>query len=117
MAPSVQPFRPDEFHRQYTKGSQKVSLLQPREYDAGVCIDANPKCEEWAAAGECSHNARYMTGEGTDTAGACRKSCKTCKVCKHGDVQCYHNNRAEAGYLHLSDEVKQMTGLELPVQF
>jgi hypothetical protein len=80
-------------------------------------MDTHEKCVDWAASGECTHNAPYMLGKGTDSAGACRKACKVCTVCEQGDTKCYHNNRAQAGYLSLSEEVMQMTGRILPAQF
>ncbi|CAI5467565.1 unnamed protein product [Closterium sp. Yama58-4] len=37
------------------------------------CEDLNPKCEEWAALGECKKNPAYMLGDGAYT-GNCRKA-------------------------------------------
>lgn len=82
-----------------------------------MCMDVEDKCREWAEAGECENNAGYMTGKGTDSVGACRKSCGGCKVCSDADVECYKQNREKAGYLHLADEVRQITGRDLPAQF
>lgn len=89
----------------------------PRETDAGVCIDLDTRCAGWAASGECEKNAGWMTGAESDNAGACRLSCKVCRPCDGGDEACYFENRAKAGYLHLSDEVRAMTGRALPAQY
>ena len=37
----------------------------------GACVDADTRCEQWAAKGECQKNAKYMLT-------SCRKACKTC---------------------------------------
>lgn len=113
------PFRPDDFHRVY-KNKKETGVhakLLPREDDPGVCIDVEEKCGEWAEEGECEKNSGFMTGRGTDSAGACRKSCKVCTVCADADLACYKKNRESAGYLHLVDEVRQITGRDLPAQF
>ncbi|CCH63800.1 ShKT domain-containing protein [Caenorhabditis elegans] len=39
---------------------------------AGGCEDADPKCTEWAATGECATNAVWMMAN-------CRKSCHSCQ--------------------------------------
>lgn len=80
-------------------------------------MDVNDKCVEWAAMGECTKNAMYMLGVGSDAAGACRKACGLCEVCAQGGRACYHKNREKAGYLDLTEEVKHMTGTDLPAQF
>jgi hypothetical protein len=118
----VQPFRPDDFHKTYK--TRETGFYSSPEYeserrldDPGVCVDKNTKCAEWAAAGECKKNAVYMTGEGSDAPGSCRLACKACVVCATGDVKCYQKNREAAGYLHLVDEVKALTGQDLPARF
>jgi prolyl 4-hydroxylase len=113
----MQAFRPDDFHKLYhsERGSERPHIT--REDDAGVCMDTHVKCVEWAAAGECTKNPMYMVGVGSDAAGACRKACGLCEVCSYGDAACYHRNRNKAGYLDLTEEVKHMTGRDLPVQY
>lgn len=37
----------------------------------GDCIDGDPRCDEWAALGECKNNPAYMLN-------SCRKACKAC---------------------------------------
>jgi hypothetical protein len=114
----VQAFRPDDFHKIYhSERRAEPATGSPREEDAGVCMDTHEKCAEWAASGECSKNPMYMRGEGSDSAGACRLACGLCQACAVGDAACYHNNRAKAGYLDLTQEVFQLTGQHLPVQF
>ena len=50
-------------------GAAPVSKTQPQY---GVCKDNDPKCPQWAAAGECDANPVYMRG--TDAArGNCRR--------------------------------------------
>lgn len=113
----MQAFRPDDFHKKYHSDMRNEDPNISREDDAGVCLDTSDKCEEWAALGECTKNQMYMLGVGSDAAGACRKACGLCDVCSQGDSACYHRNREKAGYLHLTEEVKELTGRELPVQF
>ena len=113
----MQAFRPDDFHKIYHSDRHSKGPRLTRENDAGVCIDTNSKCEEWAAMGECTKNPMYMLGVGSDAAGECRKACGLCEVCAQGDSACYHKNREKAGYLDLTQEVKTMTGNDLPVQF
>ena len=38
----------------------------------GECVDGEERCPTWAAAGECTKNAKYMLTY-------CRKSCNACK--------------------------------------
>eukprot|EP00271_Cylindrocystis_brebissonii_P020403 TRINITY_DN6737_c0_g1_i3.p2 TRINITY_DN6737_c0_g1~~TRINITY_DN6737_c0_g1_i3.p2 ORF type:complete len:146 (+),score=21.01 TRINITY_DN6737_c0_g1_i3:785-1222(+) len=45
--------------------------------DPSKCENEDPRCEEWAAVGECSKNVAYMVGEG-EFLGSCRKACKAC---------------------------------------
>ena len=45
----------------------------------GECVDGEERCPAWAAAGECSKNAKYMLTY-------CRKSCKACKPADAGDA-------------------------------
>jgi hypothetical protein len=118
----LQAFRPDDFHNvmEQRKNSGKYSAtpgVMTRAADPGVCMDIDERCEGWARTGECERNAGWMTGAESDNAGACRQACKVCRVCKEGEAACYFENRSKAGYLHLSDEVKAMTGRELPIQF
>ncbi|CAI5484349.1 unnamed protein product [Closterium sp. Yama58-4] len=47
------------------------------EGDPNVCADTNGMCAEWAAAGECEKNSKYMVG-GKRFVGACRKACGVC---------------------------------------
>ena len=46
--------------------------------DPDECLDENPKCEDWAASGECTRNPDFMIGKG-GYIGQCRKACKVCK--------------------------------------
>jgi prolyl 4-hydroxylase len=48
--------------------------------DPGVCADADANCKDWAKAGECERNARFMTGD-LGNPGACSLSCGKCKPC------------------------------------
>jgi prolyl 4-hydroxylase len=49
------------------------------------CVDKDKRCENWASAGECRKNFKFMLGTKTYQ-GACLKSCKFC--CPPGDVLC-----------------------------
>ena len=39
-----------------------------------ACVDLQPECVGWAAAGECKRNAAFMVGD----TGHCRAACKAC---------------------------------------
>lgn len=76
-------------------------------HDNGIvpddCVDAYPDdCKKWAEIGECTNNAKYMTGDAFNL-GFCRFSCKACEVCADGDLVCRSRNRVNAGYLSLEE--------------
>lgn len=70
--------------------------------DPGICADREPKCQEWAKAGECERNAKFMLGDLGST-GSCAKSCGACTPCAKNDRACYNENRRKAGYLVYTD--------------
>ena len=47
-----------------------VGKFAAGEEDAG-CVDAEAECEEWAFAGECKANPKFMLKR-------CRRSCDAC---------------------------------------
>ncbi|XP_059294033.1 probable prolyl 4-hydroxylase 7 isoform X2 [Lycium ferocissimum] len=55
--------------------------IHVRSYDSipstDGCVDEDPDCSGWAAAGECDKNPSYMLGT-EDFIGHCRKSCNVC---------------------------------------
>ena len=61
------------------------------------CNNFEASCDKWAQAGECTKNVGYMAGDDS-TFGNCRKSCRTCEVCKPGDKACGNSNRLRAGF-------------------
>lgn len=71
--------------------------------DPGICMDYYKECSRWASTGECQKNQAWMEGDGGNTLGNCRKSCKACELCTKGDKECYTNNRRQAGYLTLPE--------------
>lgn len=70
--------------------------------DPGICADVDPNCKSWAAAGECTRNAKFMTGD-LGNYGHCALSCGVCKQCAKDDRECYNENRRKAGYLVYKD--------------
>ena len=48
-----------------------VALLSSTPLASDDCVDEQPNCESWAAAGECKKNAGFMSR-------ACPRSCGTC---------------------------------------
>lgn len=66
-----------------TDGNQiTVQLAVPDEGDDDLadddpCMDVHPKCRQWADAGECEANPKYMVGDQYQM-GSCRKSCGVC---------------------------------------
>ncbi len=42
-----------------------------------ACVDLDPSCRVWAAAGECEKNAAFMTGA-DGSVGQCRNACSAC---------------------------------------
>ncbi|KAG2494060.1 hypothetical protein HYH03_007704 [Edaphochlamys debaryana] len=100
------PFRGDEI-----KGM--VQSNPDRDPDPGVCTDTHPRCAEWAAAGECQNNPTFMAG-GSNSLGACRKSCKTCENCRKDDMDCINRNRERGGYWKYNkDELEWLGAGEL----
>eukprot|EP00892_Ulva_mutabilis_P010475 jgi/Ulvmu1/77/UM001_0080.1 len=97
-----EPWRPD---------SLKASLKQPPRTppDPGFCEDTDKRCTAWAAAGECTNNPTFMTGEGSAAQGACRRACAACEACPSSSLPCYHANRERAGFLNLFDEIRTLT--------
>lgn len=108
----VQPFRPEGFHKSFKQlkesGGNHSAVAGKASPDPGICEDYHERCQEWADAGECTKNPGYMKGEGSDQSGTCRKACQMCTMCTAGDRDCYRRNREIAGYLDLSDEVRQL---------
>ncbi|KAF5826531.1 hypothetical protein DUNSADRAFT_2819 [Dunaliella salina] len=93
------PFREDDYLRNLKKPPKPAP-------DPGDCQDMHPLCEQWAASGECTKNADYMTGGGTGQ-GSCRRACKDCQPCALEDKQCRAANRAKGGYLNFdANELK-----------
>ncbi|PSC72571.1 Prolyl 4-hydroxylase subunit alpha-1 isoform A [Micractinium conductrix] len=86
------PFRPD----QLAAPQEEEEPLLPEE-----CVDADPNCPDWAAAGECQSNPGFMRG-GATSLGNCRKSCKDCRVCRPDDDECRRDNRVKAGFLPIN---------------
>eukprot|EP00271_Cylindrocystis_brebissonii_P012406 TRINITY_DN308_c0_g1_i4.p1 TRINITY_DN308_c0_g1~~TRINITY_DN308_c0_g1_i4.p1 ORF type:complete len:341 (+),score=24.63 TRINITY_DN308_c0_g1_i4:355-1377(+) len=60
-----------------TKWIHEDSFEVVPQRDSTKCEDYDPRCSEWAAAGECSRNALYMVGD-EHALGSCRKACKVC---------------------------------------
>eukprot|EP00897_Mesotaenium_endlicherianum_P002920 jgi/Mesen1/2656/ME000167S01803 len=54
-----------------------VNSFEPPKRDPSVCTDDDPRCPEWAGAGECAKNPVYMVGDDRYP-GSCRKACKVC---------------------------------------
>lgn len=111
-----EPFRPETYAtaKERAEGGGSASPQDVRG-DAGVCMDIDSRCPEWAAAGECEKNPSYMTGEGAHIAGACRLACRVCRECAPEDSACYWENRQRAGFLNIQDEVLSITGRPLDV--
>jgi hypothetical protein len=63
--------------------------------------DIHELCENWAKVGECENNPEYMVGNTGTGLGQCRRSCRSCEVCKEGDVLCQTRNREALGFLLL----------------
>ncbi|GJP46121.1 hypothetical protein CLOM_g5444 [Closterium sp. NIES-68] len=57
-----------------------VDSFDPPFRDPDVCQDDDANCPDWAQAGECERNPKYMKGTGTMQyeLGFCRKSCGVC---------------------------------------
>lgn len=53
--------------------------FDPPPRDPSVCADEDPRCADWAAAGECTRNPHYMVEGPSGELGSCRKSCRACK--------------------------------------
>lgn len=70
--------------------------------DPGICADRDPNCKNWAAAGECVRNAKFMTGD-LGNPGHCSLACGSCKPCAKDDKACYDENRRKAGFLVYKD--------------
>ena len=83
------PFRPEELENP----PDRERVVYPED-----CADADERCAEWAAAGECSRNAGFMLPSVTGL-GMCRAACGECTICKPGDNECKQQNRERAGYL------------------
>lgn len=95
----ARPFRPDQF-------GNKAPFTP---IDPGVCADADANCKNWAKAGECERNARFMTGD-LGNPGACSLSCGKCKPCAKDDKACYDANRRQAGYLVYGNDLDSDEG-------
>ena len=59
-----------------TKWIHVASFQQPVR-DPAACTNEDPRCQEWAASGECKENVPFMIGEG-EFVGSCRKACRAC---------------------------------------
>lgn len=72
--------------------------------DPGLCADREATCRDWAAAGECQRNAKFMTGD-LGNPGHCALACGACTPCPKDDKdkKCYKENRRKAGFLVYSD--------------
>ncbi|CAI5467394.1 unnamed protein product [Closterium sp. Yama58-4] len=57
-----------------------VDSFDPPFRDPDVCQDDDVNCGDWARAGECERNPKYMNGTGKTQyeLGFCRKSCGVC---------------------------------------
>ncbi|KAK6036983.1 shTK domain protein, partial [Cooperia oncophora] len=66
------------------------------------CDDADPKCPEWAAEGECSSNAVWMMAN-------CRKSCHSCQG---GDKAWKLRTHIQANYHNASDSTTRIVRVE-----
>ncbi len=78
------------------------------------CEDDNDRCSVWVAAGECTKNPAFMTGQGTTSSGACRRSCGVCKPCHRGDWKCINDNRRQGGFLELDEAEMRWLGVHFP---
>lgn len=87
----TKPFHPDWMEAPITGRVQR-----PED-----CEDIHELCENWAKVGECENNPEYMVGNTGTGLGQCRRSCRSCEVCKEGDVLCQTRNREALGFLPL----------------
>ncbi|CAI4222105.1 unnamed protein product [Auanema sp. JU1783] len=62
------------------------------------CKDADPKCSEWAASGECSANAVWMMAN-------CRKSCHSCQG---GDRAWKLRSHVQQNYQNKTDIMREV---------
>ena len=46
-------------------GDTHMTAIAEARTAAGHCMDASPRCAEWAAAGECNRNPTFMTSAGS----------------------------------------------------
>lgn len=84
--------------------------IAPR--DPGVCEDLDDRCGRWASSGECDRNPEFMLGKGSNSMGACRKSCGACTACGYHDLACVNGNRRKGGFLELTREELDWLGVE-----
>ena len=68
---AIKEFRPEQL------AAPQAPPLEQAEPDE--CSDADVRCAEWAASGECSKNAGFMRGSATGL-GTCRAACGDCRV-------------------------------------
>ncbi|CAI5449566.1 unnamed protein product [Caenorhabditis angaria] len=66
------------------------------------CEDADPKCSEWATAGECSSNAVWMMAN-------CRKSCHSCQG---GDTAWKLRTHIQSTYKNVTDNITRQVRVE-----
>ncbi|KAK5970214.1 ShTK domain protein, partial [Trichostrongylus colubriformis] len=66
------------------------------------CDDADPKCPEWAAEGECTSNAVWMMAN-------CRKSCHSCQG---GDKAWKLRTHIQANYHNASESSTRIVRIE-----
>eukprot|EP00873_Tetraselmis_striata_P024219 jgi/Tetstr1/444483/TSEL_032364.t1 len=75
----TEPFQPETYQ----------GPLPPRLWE---CENLHPQCKDWAEAGECANNPKYMIGN-LSKPGACRPACGACSVCEgSSDRQCIMSN-------------------------
>lgn len=86
------PFRPEQLEME--------ARPEPTPFPER-CENLHERCAEWAAAGECQHNAGYMIGGGGPM-GACRLACGVCEHCASDDIPCLSRNRERSGFLPLN---------------
>uniref|UniRef100_A0A0K0CVM6 ShKT domain-containing protein n=1 Tax=Angiostrongylus cantonensis TaxID=6313 RepID=A0A0K0CVM6_ANGCA len=77
------------------------ALLRVSSKDVG-CDDADPKCAQWAAEGECTSNAVWMMAN-------CRKSCHSCQG---GDKAWKLRTHIQANYHNISEGLTRIVRVE-----
>ncbi|KAG1670125.1 hypothetical protein FOA52_013701, partial [Chlamydomonas sp. UWO 241] len=104
----VKPFRPHEIDAALRRKAQGYPQL-PFE-DPGTCRDNGGAgvCKSRAEKGECESDKDSMV-VGAWGPGACRLTCKSCRMCGPDDIECYDENRRNIGYLnHNASELRPL---------